>query len=236
MWFLAAIAYVPPLLAASSAACERSVYHILRGQYDAALRQLEGATSTGSAPADVENLRGLALMLDGKAQEATAAFDKALSLDPKHGPARLNRGIAALRGGDPAAAVIHLELVWSDPGSPLRAQAAYHRAIALDRLGKPADAEGWLARAVELDPALDSAVLYAGFLKERRGDVAGAARSYLDYLKKHPASAEAMLRLGLSAQKAGRIDVARLYLNRVIAAAPGSPQATEARKFLILWE
>ena len=35
---------------------------ILRGNYDAALRQLNGAKTAGGAPAEVENLRGLALL------------------------------------------------------------------------------------------------------------------------------------------------------------------------------
>ena len=38
------------------------------------------------------------------------------------------------------------------------------------------------------------------------------------------------------AQKAGRIEVARTYLQKVIAAAPQSSEALQARKFLVMWE
>jgi Flp pilus assembly protein TadD len=63
----------------------------------------------------------------------------------------------------------------------LRATAAYHNGLALDRLGRAADAETWLGRALTLDPALGAALLYTGILRERRGELQGAGRAYLDY-------------------------------------------------------
>jgi tetratricopeptide (TPR) repeat protein len=184
----------------------------------------------------VESLRGLALMLDGRTAEAIAAFDKALALDGTLHAARLNRAVAQLRSGQPAKALADLETIWKDESSPLRAQAAYHQGIALDRLGRAADAEAWLSRAIELDSSLDAALLYLGHLREQRGDVEGAARHYLDYLKTHPQSAGAMLRLGIAAQKAGRTDVAKLYLERVLQTDPDGAEAVEARKYLVMWE
>lgn len=225
-----------PVFAASSAACERSVQQILRGNYDAALRQLEGAKTAGAAPAEVENVRGLALLLEGDIGRALASFEKALALQPGLQPARFNRALALMRNREYAKAAADLETVYADEHSALRADAAYHLGIANDRLGRAADAESWLERALKLDVTLDAAQLYAGLLRERRGDLQGAGRAYLDYLERHPQSAPALLRFGISAQKAGRIDVARQYLQRVIAAAPRSDEAMEARKFLVMWE
>ncbi|HKR66529.1 MAG TPA: tetratricopeptide repeat protein [Thermoanaerobaculia bacterium] len=211
--------------------CDRSVEYILRGQYDAALKQLEGAKSSGASPADVENLKGLALMLSGDAQKALASFDRALELNPSLEEAHYNRGLVLLRLNDPAKASSELEKVWANENSPLRAQAAYHNGIALDRLGRASDAEQWLSRS-----NVDAALLYTGFLRERRHDAQGAGRAYFDYLKAHPSSTIAMLRFGIVAQAAGRVEVARTYLQRVIASAPESPEAVEARKFLVMWE
>lgn len=210
--------------------------YILRGQYDAALRQLEGAKTSGASPADIENVRGLALLLNGDTRKAIASFDKALALNATMSEARLNRAIAYLRLQDFAAASKDFATVFADEHSAVRAEAAYHNAIALDRLGRASDAEQWLDRALTLDPSLDAALLYAGMLRERRGDLQGAGRAYLDYLKKHPESPMAMLRFGISAQKAGRFDTAKNYLQRVIATAPESPEGIEARKFLVMWE
>ncbi|HEY0141959.1 MAG TPA: tetratricopeptide repeat protein [Thermoanaerobaculia bacterium] len=225
------------LLAAtsSSAACERSVMYILRGQYDAALQQLEGARSGGASPADVDNLRGLAELGQGDAKKALASFDRALMANANHPEAKFNRAVALLRLAQDAKAAEALEPI-AKSDSPLRGDAAYHLGLALDRLGRPADAETWLERAMTYDSKLDAALLLIGRLRERRRDHQGAGRAYFDYLKKHPESTAAMLRFGISAHRAGRIDVARSYLNKVIAADPRSYEATEARKYLVMWE
>jgi len=212
------------------------VQQILRGNYDGALKQLEGAKTSGADPAAVENLRGLALLLEGQIGKSLESFDRALELQPKLTAARFNRALALLRNRNYAKAAADLETIHADANAPLRADAAYHLGIAYDRLGRSADAERWLDRALQLDPKLDSALLYVGLLRERRGDLQSAGRAYLDYLEKHPKSPSALLRFGISAQKAGRIDVAKDYLQRAIAAAPRSEEAVEARKFLVMWE
>jgi type IV pilus assembly protein PilF len=200
------------------------------------LRQLEGAKSSGASPAATENLRGLALLMKGETAKALASFDRALSLEASLSEARLNRGLALLHLSRFADASAELQKVFADERSPVRADAAYHTAIALDRLGKAREAETWLDRALALNNKLDAALLYAGMLRERRGDLQGAGRAYLDYLKTHPDSPIALLRFGVSAQKAGSAGVAKTYLQRVISLAPESSEATEARKYLVLWE
>jgi tetratricopeptide (TPR) repeat protein len=212
------------------------VRYILQGNYDAALKQLQGAKTSGASPSEVENLRGLALLLEGESAKAIAGFDRALALQPELEPARFNRAVAYLRQRDYPKAIADLEKVWSNEHSALRADAAYHLGIAYDRVGRAADAETSLERALTLDPKLDAALLYIGMLRERRRDFQGAGRAYLDYLNAHPGNAAALLRFGLSAQKAGRIDVARQYLQKVMTAAPKSAEALEARKFLVMWE
>ena len=209
--------------------------YILRGQYDAALQQLEGARSGGASPADVDNLRGLAELGQGDAKKALASFDRALAANANHAEAKFNRAVALLRLAQDAKAAEVLEPI-AKSDSPLRADAAYHLGLALDRLGKPAEAETWLERAMTYDPKLDAALLLIGRLRERRRDHQGAGRAYFDYLKTHPQSTAAMLRFGITAQRAGRIDVAKNYLKKVIDADPRSYEATEARKYLVMWE
>jgi TolA-binding protein len=94
----------------------------------------------------------------------------------------------------------------------------------------------WLERALTLDPSNDDARLMLGTVRECEGDLQTAGRLYLDYLKRHPDSVAAMLRLGVTAHRAGRDDVARNWLQRVVTAAPNSDEAVEARKFLVLME
>ncbi len=176
------------------------------------------------------------MLLDGKAADAIAIFNRALELTPTLQQARFNRAIAFLRTKENAKAAADLEVLFADEHSPLRAEAAYHLGIAYDRLGRVKDAETLLDNALKLDDKLDAALLYLGMLRERRNDLQGAGRAYLDYLARYPDSTAAMLRLGMSAHKAGRVDVAKTYLEKVVKAGPDSPDALEARKYLVMWE
>jgi len=175
-------------------------------------------------------------MLSGDTKKAMTSFDRALALNPALQEARFNRAITLMRDSQYAKASTELGKVFADEHSRLRADAAYHNGIALDRLGRAKDAETWLDRAMALDAKLDAALLYSGFLRERRGDLQGAGRAYLDYLKAHPESTIAALRFGISAHAAGRHEVAKKYLEGVIAKAPSSAEAVEARKFLVMWD
>ena len=182
-------------------------------------------------------LRGLALMLDGNPEKAVEVFDAVIAREPDLVEARFNRGVALLKAGDHArAAAAFAAIARDESAGPLRASAAYHQALTLQRAGRSADAETWLERSLSLDPTFDSSRLLLGSLRETRGDVEGAAKAYLEYLKTNPNSSLAALRLARCAQRAGRTDVALTYLRRVIGQAPRSAEAAEARKFLVMWE
>jgi len=204
----------------------------MQGRYDAALQQLDGARSSGSSSADNENLRGLALMLSGDTAGAMAAFDRALALDAGMVEARFNRAVALLRSGDLKTAASEFARI----KGRLQPSASYHQALALDRLGDAKGAAAALQGAIAADPSFTPALLHLGLIRERRGELEAAVRDYLAYLKSHPGSTAAMLRIGVVAQRAGRTDVGTAYLRKVIAAAPDSPEAVEARKFLVMWE
>jgi tetratricopeptide (TPR) repeat protein len=221
---------------AASQVCDRVVWEITHGQYARALTHLEGAPTTGGSEASRANLRGLTHMLAGDVKASLADFDTALELDPAMAEARFNRAVAMLRLGDYMRASKEFESLWSDSRSPLRARVAYHDALALDALQRPKDAEAWLARALEADPQLDDALFFSGVLRERAGDMQAAGHAYKTYLDRHPQSVGAMLRFGICAQRAGSIDTAKAFLQRVAATAPDSPEGAEARKFLVMWE
>ncbi|HWW62538.1 MAG TPA: tetratricopeptide repeat protein, partial [Thermoanaerobaculia bacterium] len=227
------ISFVLLSLLAANASCDRTAQLILRGQYNAALEQLEGTKSSSTEP---DNLRGLAYLLAGDAKRALASFDRALAQKPAFAEARFNRAVALLRLGEMSRASTELERVYADEHSPLRATAAYHNALALDGLKRYDEAATWLDRALALDASLDAALLYSGVLKEKRGDLQGAGRVYLAYLEKNPNDVAAMLRFGVCAQRSGHADTAVKYLKRVVELAPESPEGVEARKFLVMWE
>ena len=175
-------------------------------------------------------------MLSGDTKKALDVFERVMAMDPAMIEARFNRGVALLKLGENAKASAEFEKIALDEHNLLRATAAYHNALALDRLGRTADALLWSDRALALDNSFDAAMLLSGTLNERQGHVETAAKSYMAYLRRHPDSITAMLRFGVCAQRADRVDVARAYFKKVIAAAPDSAEAAEARKFLLMWE
>ncbi len=107
--------------------------------------------------------------------------------------------------------------------------------MAFERLGRLADADKWASRALEADSKLDAALLYRGYVRERRGDLQGAGEAYRAYLQRQPSSPLAALRFAITAQRAGFPETARKYFQSVITNAPESDEAVEARKFLAMW-
>lgn len=212
------------------------MYYLMRGDYERALRHLEGTPTAGGSEAERENLRGLTLLLAGKTAEAQASFDRALAMQPSLSQARFNRSIALIKTRSYAQASKELEKVYADASSALRASAAYHNALALEMAGEDAQAETWVEKARALDPKHDPATLLHGVLLERRKDFQGAGKAYREFLGRNPDSIVGLLRFGVAAHRAGFTDTAVKYLRRVIELAPDSFEAVEARKFLVMWE
>jgi tetratricopeptide (TPR) repeat protein len=174
-------------------------------------------------------------MLAGNPKAALALFDQGLAVEatPELG---FNHALAELKVGDPTKAAAEFQSIYADPASPFRARAAYHGALALETLGRREEAEALVERSLKLDPGDPDALAYVGLLRERRGDLQGAGRAYQELLRRRPDLPFAMLRFGVAAMRAGRNETARNYFEKVVATAPASPEAVEARKYLVLWD
>lgn len=180
------------------------------------------------------NMRGVAQMLSGDLDGAAASFNEALRDDPKSAPARFNRGILSMKRRSWDAAAKDFAAVY-ESGGALKAPAAYHHALADQGRGDLAAAATWLNRTLQVDPSFDDALLALGSVQERSSHFQAAGRLYRDYLTRHPDSAVALLRFGVCAHAAGNVEVAQRYLRRAIQKDPGSAEAIEARKFLLMW-
>lgn len=184
-----------------------------------------------------ENLRGAALLLAGDVEGAIRSFTAALVQDSSAVEPRFNRAIAWLRLGNTAEASADLESLWGrELAEGLRASIAYHRALAADRAGNLAEALQWIDRAIQLDPHSGDALLYAGLILEKQRRFQDAGQRYRAFLDRNPDSVIGMLRFGVAAHRAGHRDLSRKYLWEVVKRAPDSREATEARKFLVMWE
>jgi tetratricopeptide (TPR) repeat protein len=170
------------------------------------------------------------------AERSLSTFDQAIRTDPDLVEPRFNRAIALLKLQRFADAEAAFGQLLEREDQSFRAAAAYHRALALDRMGEFAAAEQWLQHALAADRDLDSALLYLGVVREKQQNFTGAGDAYKRYLVRQPQSIVGMLRFGICAHRARFADTARKYLQQVVALAPSSLEAAEARKILLLYD
>jgi tetratricopeptide (TPR) repeat protein len=129
---------------------------------------------------DADAWYDLACDLEGASpEEARAAYQRAIELDPDHADAHVNLGRMLHEEGAPAAAEQHYRRALdADAEHPT---AAFNLGVALEDLGRIRDAREAYERAIALDPEnFDAHYNLAGIL-ERRGDKAGALRHLKEY-------------------------------------------------------
>ena len=125
----------------------------------------------------------------GRAAEERALLERALALDPKHGPARLDLAVRMAQEGRRDDARREMERVLTD--QPYFAKAHYNYGAFLFEQG---DAPGALARfdrAIVLDPGYAKARFAAIAVRVKLGRRAEAERGLAELQARAPASAEA---------------------------------------------
>ena len=167
---------------------------------------------------------------------ALMTFERALQMASGHPEAQFNHALTLLRLRRFVESARELELIYGTTGSPYRARAAYHHALADDALSERARAIEWLQKALALNREYDDAILYLGFMFERTKQFEVAGKAYKAFLTRHPHSPVAMLGFARCAQRSGFGETARQYFEKVLKEAPGTPEAIEAQKYALLWE
>jgi tetratricopeptide (TPR) repeat protein len=112
-------------------------------------------------------------------EEALAAYDRAIDLDPDHAEARVNLGRLLHERGDAAGAEAQYRAALS--ARPGDATAAFNLGVALEDLGRLREALGAYERALENDPVDSDAHFNAANLCERLHDSASALRHWTRY-------------------------------------------------------
>lgn len=215
--------------------CYAGAQQLARGDYASALRSLQGVVADGTSTAAELNLRGVAELATNDAQRALATFDLAIAKDGRLREAQLNRGLALLRLGRNGDAAKSFEaLAKSDDAIGIRAR--FHRAMAAEAAGDRKAALEWIAKASATSDPLPEAILYQGVLLEKSGAFAEAGEAFKKYLAFRPESVTAMVRFGVVAMRAGFFETARTTLQRVVRQAPGTREAIEASKYLVMLE
>jgi len=185
------------------------------GNLPAALDDVEKAERIDANVAQVEFLKGTLLGQLGRYEEAAAALERTLALNPRYTAARFKLALALLRLGrtDRAAGALH-EVVRQQPDD----FRAWHNlaAIAYSR-GDLDDADALERKALSLSPDYAEGwnTLGAIALVRKRTDVALEALTKATELA--PRNAQALKNLSLAVRAAGQPDRARALADRACA-------------------
>lgn len=132
---------------------------------------------------------GDAWLRAGEPDRASAAFGRALTLDPGNSALRIDRARAEADAGRLPGAIDDLGLVIDT--DPLRVEAYVLRASALRRAGALDRAAADLATALTLDPRSPDILLERGLLRLAAGDQSGGEADLRQVIAVSPGSAAA---------------------------------------------
>jgi tetratricopeptide (TPR) repeat protein len=179
-------------------------------------------TAHAARPADVELAlrRGQWLEEQQRTADAATVYRGVLASVPHHTLAHLSLGRALATLGDVENAARHMEL-----GSPLaaspRAEACAAVGATLADLGRAADAETWLRRALDADPDHLYTLYNLGLLYGRTDRIADSIRTYERLLAIDPSFSEARNNLAALLHRQGRSAEALDHLRRIVREDPG---------------
>ncbi len=149
-------------------------------------------------------------------------------LRPNPGVGEHLMGIAYAQAGEPERALDEFQSAAGRPRNPLAYASLTESARILMSLGRSAEAESALGRAVDLAPGdPDARVDLAGALF-RKGDLGGARAQMAAALQAQDGSwedADARYRLGLICQAQGDTEAAQLAYRRALALDPSHPES-----------
>ena len=204
----------------AAAVAAKAEEHAAAGRLVDAIRLMEEAERMAPAWAELKvNLAALksqAADFDG----AIAAARAALSIDRTLDGAWLNLGLAQLKSGDAAGAVVSLERFGGRRESPPVAAAAL--GLALFRVGRVADAAASLQRAVDAGIRDEDVLLALGHARLRLDDPEGASK-LARLLMEQGRSAHASMLLGDAEDARHDWQAAEAAYRAALAADAGVP-------------
>ena len=166
----------------------------------------------------------------GRMDEARKEYELTLELNPRFAAAWWGLADLAQKEGKPAE--VRRLLAEAVKAGTESVSILVRLAESEARAGDAAASEGHFRQAVDLAPAWVPAWLVWGQLAENQGQLDRALERYLRAAEVGPGEPAPLLAAGRVLQKKGDRQGARQYLERVIALAPGSAEAREARRLL----
>ncbi|HXS72860.1 MAG TPA: type IV pilus biogenesis/stability protein PilW [Rhodanobacteraceae bacterium] len=160
-------------------------------------------------------------------QQAEQEYRRALAIDPKNGDTNNNLGYFLCHNGREKEAMAYFQRALSDPFYSTPAKANTNAGECLARSGDNAGAEGYLRKALSLDPNYPDALYQMAHVLYASND-AFHARAFLQRFEAQGQATPDSLLLGYQIEsRLGDADAARNYANRLRDQFPESDQAQQ---------
>jgi tetratricopeptide (TPR) repeat protein len=192
------------------------------GRAAAAVEHAREAVKADSGSAEAQYVLGRATLAAGSVEEAEAAFNQVLSINPRAAAARLQLARIQLAKGDPARAYSTAEeAARQRPDDP---SAAVLMARSLRTQGAVARAQRQVTAALVSHPHVPELHLEQGWIALGRRDHPAAAAAFGEALKLSPRLHEARAGIVAAEVAQGQVARARERLNEWLASTPGDPR------------
>lgn len=165
-------------------------------------------------------------------EQAEDLLQRAIKLDPALTEAYMQLGVVYSEMGEYDVAEQYYERALKDPAYMTPEKVYVNWGVTRLKLGDTVGAEVKFRQAIDVNPRYPRAHWELGRLMENEGDLEGALQEYQEAWKGMPEVPDLNLKLGEIYFALGDATQARVYFEKVIAVAPGSTQAGEARDYL----
>ena len=172
-----------------------------------------------------ENNLGMALLRQGRMEEAIPHFRAAAAIDPSDPVSTMNMGIYEHSHGNALAAIEYYKKAVGQARDPnLKAKAYNNLGYAYKDLGDYEDARRSLEAAVATNPEFVGAWISLGLVAQKSGDLGLAIQSYSRALQIEP-SGFGYLLLAKALEQTGRKDEAQAAVQRARSISDDFPDA-----------
>jgi type IV pilus assembly protein PilF len=201
---------------------------VAEGKVPEGLERYRAAIKLQPQNPTAHNLIGIALLQLHQPAKAVESFNSALKLAPMYSDARSNRGAAYVQLGQFAMAESDFLAVLADTTHAARAGVYFNLGSLYAGRGNLSAAEENLRKATIGSAPVDAFVLLAQ-VEERLAKPAAAELAFREATKRAPERADVALGLARVLESEGRAEEARDWYRKVIALAPESTEANQAR-------
>jgi len=203
---------------------ELATAYFTGGQAEIALQELNRALELSPRRADVLGLRGLVLMQLGDDEAAGQSLRDALRIEPDNPSLQNNMGWFLCQNGDIDKAMVYFERALSTKTYASPGKALVNAGLCRMRQGQRAQAETFLRRAIDVEPANPQAHAALARLAYDRAEYRRARSHLLRVIDSDQVTAENFLMAVLIERKLGDAAAEQSLLAQWRRRFPESPQ------------